>query len=82
MGASPTDNEGEDRASAVGREGDQLREEEHCGTRLGYRWTGDGRRYIKRKEMDDECTGLGLYRAQQPHVIHELTDHRHYWHLV
>ena len=41
MAASPTDNKGEDRECAVGREGDQLSEEEHCGTRLGYRWTGD-----------------------------------------
>lgn len=29
---------------------------------------GIGRRYIKRKEMDDEWTGLGLYRAQQGHL--------------
>jgi hypothetical protein len=69
MAASPTDNKGEDREGAVGREGDQLGEEEHCGTRLGYRWTGgQGRRYIKRKEMDDEWTGLALYRAQQGHL--------------
>jgi hypothetical protein len=33
MAASPTDNKGEDRESAVGREGDQLSEEERCGTR-------------------------------------------------
>jgi hypothetical protein len=33
MAASPTDNKGEDRGNAVGREGDQLSEEERCGTR-------------------------------------------------
>jgi hypothetical protein len=37
--------------------------------------------------MDDEWTGLGLYRAQLgpsllPHGIHELSDRRHYRHLI
>jgi hypothetical protein len=51
MAASPTDNKGEDRESAVGRVGDQLGEEERCGTRLGYRWTG-GREEVYKEERD------------------------------
>ena len=57
---------------------DQLLKRRHCRTRLGYRWTGDREEVYKGgKRMDDEWTGLGLYRAlhrtsHSPHGLHEL----------